>query len=110
MSTVGSRLRKLREAAGLDRREVADKMKISYWTVAKHENDEREPDGTTLCGYADLYGVSSDYILGRTLIAAPIATEALNRGDLPDELPPEALRELSEYKEYLKHKYGKKED
>lgn len=64
--TLGERLKSLREKAGLTREEAAAELKISYWTLAKYETNERSPDNATLKKLADFYNTTTDYLLGRT--------------------------------------------
>ena len=52
-------LRKLRKEKGLS--QIAEQALIS-----KYENGERVPPTETLMQLADFYGVSMDYIMGRT--------------------------------------------
>ncbi len=35
-------------------------------TISRYENEEREADYATLIAFADYFGVSLDYLLGRT--------------------------------------------
>lgn len=35
-------------------------------TYQRYENAEREPDATALLALADYFGVTTDYLLGRT--------------------------------------------
>lgn len=63
--TLGERLKTLRESHKLSRQELAEKLGLSYWAIAKYEQDERDPDHDTLGKMASLFGVSIDYLLGR---------------------------------------------
>ncbi|MDI6872566.1 MAG: helix-turn-helix transcriptional regulator [Bacillota bacterium] len=64
--TVGQRLKALREARKLSRQELATAVGLTYWALAKYEGDERVPDPATLVRIADHFGVTTDYLLGRT--------------------------------------------
>lgn len=83
INETGRRLRKLRLAKGLAQKEVAERLGInekSYtvWEVGRRKKSHKEGEKTRpekeavdisnahLCALADLYGVSVDYILGRT--------------------------------------------
>ncbi len=56
----------LRESRGYTKKEVSDKTGIPYTTYVKYESGERKDVSTdTLLKLADLYNVSTDYILGR---------------------------------------------
>ena len=59
-------LKKLRKQAGLTQISVQMKTGIEQALLSKFENGERIPPTETLIILADFYGVSMDYIVGRT--------------------------------------------
>ena len=63
-------LRKLRKEKGLSQIAVQmqtnDEFGIEQALISKYENGERVPPTETLMQLADFYGVSMDYIMGRT--------------------------------------------
>ena len=59
-------LRKLRKQAGLTQISLQMKTGIEQALLSKFENGERIPPTETLIILADFYGVSMDYIVGRT--------------------------------------------
>ena len=60
------RLKSLREAAGLSQAKLADKLGVKQSTVGGWESGKREPNFETTIRIADTFGVSLDYLLGRT--------------------------------------------
>lgn len=62
----GDRLRKLRDESGLSQKELTDRLNINRSTYARYETSSTQPDYDTLNKLADFFGVSTDYILGRT--------------------------------------------
>ena len=58
-------LKKSREATGLTQAQVADKLGISDGTYKNYEQGKREPNNSLLCRIADIFGVTTDYLLGR---------------------------------------------
>lgn len=60
------KLKELREKYGLTKRELCEKTGISERAYLTYEFGEREPKVGTVSILADFYGVSVDYILGRT--------------------------------------------
>lgn len=60
----GDRIRLKREELELSRKALADKLQISYYSLAKYETSLREPDFKTLAELAELLNVSADYLLG----------------------------------------------
>ena len=59
-------LRKLRKEKGLSQIAVQMQTGIEQALISKYENGERVPPTETLMQLADFYGVSVDYIMGRT--------------------------------------------
>ena len=78
-----STMSELRRARGLSQRAVAADLNISQALLSHYENGAREPGLGFVCRACDYYGVSADYLLGRTDAA----------GGAGGELS-EALREL----------------
>ena len=66
MDILAERLRKRRKERKLSRRAVAQATGMAERTYQRYEKAEREPDATSLRLLADFYGVSADYLLGRT--------------------------------------------
>ena len=60
---LGERIKKERERLDISRKEMAQKLSLSYQTLAKYENGEREPDYATLRSIAEYLRVSADYLL-----------------------------------------------
>lgn len=60
------RLIELREKAGLSQQDLADRLNVTRQTVSRWENQKTEPPIDTLVYLSELYGVSVDYLLGRT--------------------------------------------
>lgn len=56
----------LRKSKGLSQKMLAEKLGIGQGAVSQWEVGRSMPDLTTLVKLADLYGVSTDYLLGRT--------------------------------------------
>lgn len=84
-------LEELRKEKRITQRELAAKLGIARTTYSGYENGTRQPDQRTLNKIADYFGVSVDYLLGRTK----------TRGYLTDEnakLLAEKITELPENK------------
>ncbi len=62
----GNNLKKLRKDKRMTQIAVQMKTGIEQALISKFENGERIPPTETLVILADFYGVSIDYILGRT--------------------------------------------
>lgn len=59
-------IRNLREDHDLRQREVAAALNVSQNTYSQYENGVIDLTAQNLIRLADLYGVSVDYLLGRT--------------------------------------------
>lgn len=62
----GDRVRTLREARGWTQAELGERLNLSQSTINRYENDARSPDIETLCKVADVFGVSVDFLIGRS--------------------------------------------
>lgn len=60
------RIRGLREDADLTQEKVGEAINVPQRTYAYYESGQRMVPPPVLCAMADFYGVSVDYILGRT--------------------------------------------
>lgn len=65
------RLRELRVNARLTQQNIADGLGITKSTYGYYENGDSVPDVKTLYKMAELFGVSTDYLLFRTKVATP---------------------------------------
>lgn len=69
MIILSERLKRLRSENRLTQQNVADHLGIKLRTYQYYESDNdkaHRPDLETLAVLADLYGVSVDYLIGRT--------------------------------------------
>lgn len=60
------RVKNLREDNDLTQQQVADKLFITRSAYSNYENGSRAFPLEILCGLADIYGTSVDYLIGRT--------------------------------------------
>lgn len=63
---LAKRLKLLREEKGFLQKFVADKIGVRSNTLSGYENGTRTPDPSIIAKLAELYNVSTDYLLGRT--------------------------------------------
>lgn len=99
------RLKELRREKGATQKDVAAYLQIDQSTYAGYESGKSEPSLDKLSALADYFGVSVDYLLGRTQPRHLDKTAATGSDALYYDLPPEALKELETYKEFLRTKY-----
>jgi transcriptional regulator with XRE-family HTH domain len=62
-------LSELRRSRGLSQRSASADLGISQALLSHYENGAREPGLNFVCRACDYYGVSADYLLGRTSVA-----------------------------------------
>ena len=76
MKGIGDTLANLRKEKELGQKEMASLLNLSVGTISNYENGVHSPDLETLCKLADFFGVTTDYLLGRTEYRCP--PEVLN--------------------------------
>ena len=59
------RLKALRKSKGLTQRDMAEAMGIAERNYQRYEHGEINVPATTLAFFADFFGVTTDYLLGR---------------------------------------------
>ncbi len=65
-TTLSERLIYLRKKNKLSQTAVAKRIGVTSSLISAYEKQERKPSIDTLISLADIYNVSTDYILGRT--------------------------------------------
>jgi Predicted transcriptional regulators len=66
MSVFSDRLKELRLNTGKQQKDIAEYMGVLPRTIRFYESGEREPNIESINKLADFFGVSADYLLGRT--------------------------------------------
>ena len=64
MEKFSERLSVMRKKASLTQAEVAEKLNVSFQAVSQWERGETTPEIDKLPELADLYGVTTDWLLG----------------------------------------------
>ena len=68
MTTIGKRIKSLRESKNLTQTELSEILGMkTYTTVSKWESDDNFPKGKDLKTLSQLFNVSSDYLLGLSI-------------------------------------------
>lgn len=81
MSILGDRLRIARERKNLKQTQVKERTGINNKTLSGWENGLSEPDSESLKILANLYEVSTDWLLGRTDSPKPFSPETFTKDD-----------------------------
>lgn len=90
------RLKELRSEKQITQRELANLLRLSPSTIAMYETGQRMPDPEILQRIADFFGVSTDYLLGRTDIPNPYIPEEYTQKHKV------AKRDLMQYEDFIK--------
>lgn len=70
MKILAARLKELREGRRIYQREMAEMLGLTVRGYQCYETDDSEPKLETLVAIADYFGVSIDYLVGRTDVPA----------------------------------------
>ena len=73
-NALNENIKKLRLQYGFSQVELANKLNVSKQCISNWENDNILPSIAMLVKMADLFNVSTDYLLGRTADSAINAT------------------------------------
>ena len=88
-------LKKAREKVGLTQAQAAEAIGVSDGTYKNYEQGKREPNGDKMVTIANLFNVTTDYLLGREPAPNPFAELNLSEEDEANvvakymSLPPE---------------------
>lgn len=105
-------IRELRKENGMSQQQLADKMFVNQTAVSQWERGATMPEPQAILRLAELFGVSTDYLLGRTdKKEPPVEDERPNADvraaqlrladDLYDRLTPENRAKADSYLAYL---------
>lgn len=61
--TFGEKLQTLRQRSGMSQDALAEKLNVSRQAVSRWERDETMPETDKVVALADLFGVTTDYLL-----------------------------------------------
>ena len=90
LDTIAKNIKATRDSMNMLQQELADKLNITRPVISNWENAKSEPSSTQLLKLADIFGVSTDRLLGRNLDSKNIIvvdTSALiKKPFLPKEL------------------------
>lgn len=104
------RLKELREKAGYSQAQLAMKLGVRQSTVGMWENGANRPQNARLETLASMFGVSTDYLLGRSNDkggddaphVSPGAVRVPVLGTIPAGLPLEAIEDIIDWEEIPK--------
>lgn len=70
---IGTILKELRQSKNYTIAQLCELIQMNTNTYAKYEREERDVSTETLAKFADFYGVTTDYLLGREPAPNPFA-------------------------------------
>ena len=85
--TLGKRIMQLRKSKGLTQDQLAEQLGVTAQAVSKWENNQSCPDITLLPKLAEIFGVSTDALLGRE--ETPEAETPVHTAEVVEEGKPE---------------------
>lgn len=93
---LGRRIRYLRNDKGRSQEELGNRMNLAKVTISQYENETRSPNPETINQFADLFGVSVDYLLGRDSRRNSSETHTTINvyGKVPAGIPIEAIEDI----------------
>lgn len=109
-----NRLKYLRTARGENLEKVAEYLNVSIQTISNYENEKRDMTPDTIIKLAEYFGVSTDYLLGKSDIRNPenkdldklqIGLSAKDYSNISDE----QLKQIEDFAKFVL-KDNKKED
>lgn len=95
MSVFSQRLKQLRKKSNMLQKDVANKLGITESAYGYYEQGRREPSNETLKQLANIFGVTTDYLLGIT--DDPMLTEKDER---------DIAKRLQKFKEEIENSDG----
>ena len=106
--SIGQRLKELREAAGYNKKELADKLEMPYTTYNNYETDMRDVGSETLKKLSKFYNVSIDYILENQtdldFLSKDVELRTIAAHHDGEDWTEEELDEVERFKEWVRSK------
>ncbi len=98
---IGEILRVLRDEKGLTLKQMGEILGVSHMTYQRYEKNDTDVSTDMLVKLSDFYGVSADYLLGRTEIKAMAGTSPAEQLDVT-AAEQEIIRRYAEFPEDLR--------
>lgn len=98
---IGEILRVLRDEKGLTLKQMGEILGVSHMTYQRYEKNDTDVSTDMLVKLSDFYGVSADYLLGRTEIKAMAGTSPAEQLDVT-AAEQEIIRRYTEFPEEVR--------
>ena len=79
LAILGARLKMIRGEANMKQKEFAELLGIATTTYSGYESGKHEPNIDFLIKIADMYNLSLDYVVGRSVNKGGIADDEVNQ-------------------------------
>ena len=99
---ISSRIKELRKQKKLTQKQLAEKINVDCSAVTKWETGKANPDFEKQQFLADFFGVSVDYLLGRTSSITESSKKGVKipvLGNVAAGIPIEAIEDIVDYEE-----------
>lgn len=110
--SIGKRLKMLREASNLKQDSLAELLDVNRASISLYESNKRKPSQKILMKYAEIFDVSTDYILKG--YSTPVEGQDYVRikvyGSIPAGIPIEAIEDISDTEDLSYLKFDKNKD
>lgn len=109
---LGNNIKELRKQKHLTQKDLAKLMHVSQQTIGAWETERAIPGSDTLALLANLFNVSTDYLLGRDPKEDNLKTADKNvqliAAHIDDGTTPEEMNDILTYIDFIKSKREKK--
>ena len=109
---LGQRIRQLRNDNNWNQEDLGKRMNLAKVTISQYENETRSPNPDIINQFADLFGVTVDYLLGRdnnkNNTNDYITINVYGR--VPAGIPIEAIEEIEDTQDLSLDKYSPSKD
>ncbi len=96
---LAENLRKLRRSKGLTQNDLGKLLNVSNGTIAMWETAKRQPDIEMVTKIANLFNVSTDYLLNNKEAPKKKGVRIPVLGTIPAGIPIEAIEDILDYEE-----------
>jgi transcriptional regulator with XRE-family HTH domain len=104
------RLKELRKQRHLSQRDLADKLQVAQQTIGGWETGRTEPNNELLSKLADFFGVTVDYLLGRTNDQHEEVLAAAHLNKELKDMSKEQQQAIFDFIEFQKKRIDREED
>lgn len=101
----GKRIKELRIENGYTLKQLGEMLNLGESTMSMYESGKRKPDYDTLIRLSQIFGVTTDYLLGVSDIRDPNIAQPIAENTISyevDDLSEESKKELENYIRLLK--------